>query len=98
MSLQSTARAFTSIGRTKTKSITGYAAVFGAPDLSGDIIERGAFEQSLKDIPFNRVRCLYAHDPDQPIGRWVDVREDDFGLFVEGEIDLGNRAALKGGE
>jgi HK97 family phage prohead protease len=32
---------------------------------------------------------LYQHDPDQPIGRWLSIREDARGLHVEGKLSLG---------
>ncbi len=95
MSLQSIAETPTGSSRAKTKIIAGYAAVFGVADLSGDVIERGAFKQSLRDVPFPQVRLLYGHDQDRPIGKWLEICEDDFGLFVKGQIDVATQDGAK---
>lgn len=74
-----------------TAKIAGYGAVFNTPDLNGDIIAPGAFTASLrKRAP---VRMLYQHDAAAPIGRWVSLREDQYGLFVQGEILLASPRA-----
>lgn len=70
-------------------SFSGYASLFGAVDLGRDVIEPGAFAASLKRRGPGDVRMLYQHDPDQPIGRWLSIREDARGLHVEGKLSLG---------
>ena len=70
-------------------SFSGYASLFGAVDLGRDVIEPGAFAASLKRRGASDVRMLYQHDPDQPIGRWLSIREDQRGLHVEGKLALG---------
>jgi HK97 family phage prohead protease len=70
-------------------SFSGYASLFGAVDLGRDVIEPGAFAASLKRRGASDVRMLYQHDPDQPIGRWLSIREDSHGLHVEGKLSLG---------
>lgn len=70
-------------------SFSGYASLFGAVDLGRDVIEPGAFAGSLKRRSASEVRMLYQHDPDQPIGRWISIREDSHGLHVEGKLSLG---------
>src|SRR5690606_27359824 len=35
------------------------------------------------------IRMLYQHDPAEPIGRWLEIREDDRGLFVRGMLAPG---------
>ncbi len=70
-------------------SFAGYASLFGAVDLGRDVIEPGAFAASLKRRGASEVRMLYQHDPDQPIGRWLSIREDQRGLHVEGKLALG---------
>ncbi|SOE17472.1 HK97 family phage prohead protease/HK97 family phage major capsid protein,TIGR01554 [Hoeflea halophila] len=70
-------------------SFSGYASLFGAVDLGRDVIEPGAFAASLKRRGATDVRMLYQHDPDQPIGRWLSIREDARGLHVEGKLALG---------
>lgn len=58
----------------------GYASTFGNVDLGDDIIERGAFTTSLKNTP--EVPVLWQHDMEVPIGKSVEMREDENGLFV----------------
>jgi uncharacterized protein len=73
--------------------IAGYASLFGMPDLAGDIVERGAFAQTLKAIPARDIAMLFQHDPSRVIGRWTDAKEDSEGLWMQGVIDLGHPAA-----
>ncbi|MBI1391776.1 MAG: HK97 family phage prohead protease [Alphaproteobacteria bacterium] len=69
---------------TRIARIEGYAAVYGAPDLSGDIIAPGAFRGAAPAA----VRMLYQHAADAPIGRWTGFEERPRGLYAWGEIDL----------
>ena len=61
----------------------GYASVFGVVDQGNDVVERGAFEKSLAT---RTPKMLWQHDPSQPIGVWTEVREDNHGLFVKGQL------------
>ncbi len=67
-------------------SFTGYASVFGIADLSGDLVEKGAFAASLAKRGAGGVKLLFQHDPTEPIGVWTTLREDDRGLYVEGRL------------
>ncbi|MEO7247823.1 MAG: HK97 family phage prohead protease [Novosphingobium sp.] len=77
----------------------GYAALFGKRDAGGDIIEPGAFAQSLDQHPAP-YPLLWQHRPDLRIG-WVEkIAEDKRGLRVVARIDNaqgGAAAALKRG-
>ena len=64
--------------------IAGYASLFGACDQGGDIVAKGAYRGSL--AAGRGVKMLWQHDPSCPIGVWDEVREDDRGLWVKGEI------------
>lgn len=68
--------------------VSGYASLWGEPDAGGDVVERGACAASLKRLAAEggRVRMLWQHDPNQPIGLWDEVLEDDRGLRVRGRI------------
>ena len=66
--------------------IEGYAALFGVPDLSGDVIVRGAFSKNLIPARLSRVRMLHQHAAAEPVGRWTEIREEEGGLFVRGEV------------
>lgn len=64
----------------------GYASIFGVVDRGDDIVEKGAFRRSLSERPANRVKMLYQHDAEQPIGVYKEIREDDRGLYVKGQL------------
>lgn len=69
-------------------SFAGYASLFGRVDLGRDVVERGAFEKSLKRRGVAGIRMLFQHDPNQPIGAWTEIREDARGLFVRGRLQV----------
>ena len=64
----------------------GYGSVFGNEDLGGDVVERGAFAQSIKERGARGVKMLYEHDCLAPIGVWLDMKEDEHGLYVQGKL------------
>jgi len=66
----------------------GYASLFGVVDLGGDIVEPGAFRDSLIRRGVTGVKLLWQHDPAEPIGIWTDIVEDARGLHVVGRLDL----------
>lgn len=68
----------------------GYASVFGGePDSWGDIIEKGAFHNTLQagGRNGNGIAMLWHHAPELPIGTWKFVQEDERGLPVGGNVD-----------
>ncbi len=71
----------------------GYAATFGNVDLGNDVVEPGAFEQSLRDNGGGKIPILDHHNPAQQIGWNLEAREDSIGLFVRGQLDLNVQAA-----
>ncbi|MEW6257123.1 MAG: HK97 family phage prohead protease [Pseudomonadota bacterium] len=77
--------------------IEGYACLFGALDLGRDIIERGAFTETLAARGARGVRLLYQHDPAEPIGVWDEIGEDGRGLYVRGRLSLEVRRAREVG-
>jgi HK97 family phage prohead protease len=82
-------------------AFAGYASVFGVLDAGGDIVVRGAFEDSVrKGLP----KLFLHHRPDQVPGRIVKAAEDSIGLLVEGRLNLETtlgretRASLRAGD
>ncbi len=76
-------------------TFTGYGAVFGNIDSHGDIIEKGAFKNSLREwegkgkLP----KMLLQHggffgpvDDMLPVGKWTSMEENSKGLKVEGKL------------
>src|SRR5690606_10708309 len=74
---------------TQDGSFYGYASVLGQVDLGRDVMERGAFAESLERRGAEGIRMLFQHDPAQPIGSWSQIREDHRGLFVVGKLATG---------
>jgi HK97 family phage prohead protease len=75
--------------------ISGYASVWagqpgGEVDSYGDQIARNAFSATLAEhkAAGTMPPMLWSHDPSRPVGKWVEVREDDRGLFVVGQLNL----------
>lgn len=66
----------------------GYASIFGEIDRGGDIVERGAYAQSLAERPASEIKLLWQHNVSDVRGRWLEVREDDKGLFCRGKLFL----------
>jgi HK97 family phage prohead protease len=66
----------------------GYASLFDLPDLSQDVVRKGAFTESLVRRGTGGIRMLWQHDPSEPIGTWSLIREDARGLFVRGRLNL----------
>ena len=70
-----------------TGKFTGYASVFGGVDTYGDTIIKGAFESTLRT--YGKPKMFFNHEWNMPIGKWTTVKEDDHGLYVEGELTKG---------
>ncbi len=69
----------------KAGIVKGYGSVFGNVDSDGDIINRGAYKKTIEENG-NRVKYLYQHDMDKPLGKIVKLDEDEKGLYFEAEI------------
>lgn len=82
-------------------TFTGYASIFNGNDLVGDTILPGAFKDALAcGLP----KMFFNHESwELPIGKWLEVAEDEKGLKVKGELTSGNpqaeavKAAMKHG-
>jgi uncharacterized protein len=67
--------------------IEGYASLWGVADLNGDVVQAGAFADSLAKTGAQGVRMLNQHDARAPVGVWDEIVEDERGLFVRGRIE-----------
>lgn len=80
----------------KTGEFAGYGAIFGNIDSHGDVIEPGAFHETLSQwkarsaLPTMKLMHGSMANPfsgsDLPIGKWKAMREDERGLYVEGKL------------
>lgn len=66
----------------------GYGSVFGSVDLGGDTIVRGAYQKSLDAWKSKGMlpQLLWYHDPEEIIGDWLEMSEDEYGLKVKGRL------------
>ena len=76
----------------ETGAFTGYASVFGNEDLWGDIVIAGAFSKSIAE---KKPAMLWQHNSDEPIGIWTVIKEDEKGLYVEGQLLIDGVAKAK---
>ena len=70
---------------------TGYGSIFGNEDQGNDIMKKGAFTKSLTKRPASKVKMLYQHKTDEPIGIFTDMYEDNKGLYVKGQLAMGTQ-------
>lgn len=72
----------------------GYASTFGNVDRGDDAVVKGAFKDCLKELNKNAtpipnteysklLPVLWQHEWDEPIGSFVEMKEDDKGLYVK---------------
>ncbi len=76
----------------ETKAISddifeGYASFFNNIDAYDDIIEKGAFRKTISENR-SRIKVLWQHDANEPIGLPIDMTEDDNGLYVKAKISM----------
>ena len=69
----------------KAGIVKGYGSIFGNVDSDGDVINRGAYKKTIIESG-KRVKYLYQHDMDKPIGKMVHLEEDEKGLVFEASI------------
>lgn len=76
-------------------SFSGYGAIFGNIDSYGDVIEAGAFKDTLRawQTKGKYPKMLLQHggagfssDDMMPVGQWTSMSEDAKGLRVEGKL------------
>lgn len=76
----------------------GYASIFGEMDQGRDVVLAGAFRDTLIKRPADRVKMLWQHDREKIIGKWLEIREDNRGLYVKGKLILGLEKAREAHE
>ncbi|TIX70792.1 MAG: HK97 family phage prohead protease [Mesorhizobium sp.] len=76
-------------------TFSGYGSIFGNVDSHGDVIEKGAFKESLRawEAKGKLPPMLLQHggffgpvDDMLPIGKWTSMEENSKGLKVEGQL------------
>lgn len=64
--------------------VSGYASVFNVVDQHNDIIKNGAF----KKVNCKRIKFLWQHKSDEPIGVIEELYEDEYGLYFRAKLLL----------
>lgn len=84
-----------SIGTDGEMVFSGYASVFGVVDAYDDVVEKGAFADTLREIETNSNWPLMLSQHGgwgvgsqdmTPVGVWTEMREDEHGLWVKGKL------------
>ena len=65
--------------------VSGYGSIFGNLDSDNDIIEKGAYKRTIKNNG-KRVKYIYNHQIDKPIGKMKELYEDEKGLGFVAEV------------
>lgn len=74
-----------------TGEFEGYGSTFGGePDAYGDVIADGAYTESLAAHKKRGTmpKLFWQHNRDEPIGKWLDAKEDDHGLLMHGKLNM----------
>jgi uncharacterized protein len=71
-------------GSDGTMTFSAYASTFGNTDRGGDVIEKGAFRDTLRESNYRPL--LWQHDMSKPIGIEKSIREDSKGLLGTWEL------------
>lgn len=70
--------------------IEAYVSIFGNVDHAGEVVEKGAFTESLaRKLP----KVVHSHEWDEPIGKVIESREDEKGLYCKFQLVLGVQRA-----
>jgi HK97 family phage prohead protease len=77
-------------GPSDAGEFSGLASCFGQEDLVGDVVAPGAFKRTLSAhrAAGRTPAMLWAHNPAEVIGRWLDIAETPEGLHVRGKLNL----------
>ena len=73
------------------RQVSLYLSKFDTIDSDMDLIRKGAFKKSIKERGVNsktnrKIAFLRHHDWQQQIGKFIELSEDDFGLFAVAEL------------
>lgn len=79
-------------GDDTNRTFEGYASVFGGVDSYGDQIVKGAYAKTLEERNGRPVRMRWNHFG-PVIGKWMDIAEDQNGLYVRGSLTPGHSIA-----
>jgi len=65
--------------------IEGYIAVWEQVDSYNSRFQRGSFKKTIQNRT-DKIKVLYNHDIEKPIGKLLEIKEDDHGVFVRAQL------------
>ena len=74
-----------SVSETGNGEVEGYASIFGNIDQHGEIVERGAFTKTIAERG-DKVLFCWQHNKHEIIGKIVELREDQKGLYFRAQF------------
>ena len=82
---------------TKTRTVSGYLSSFDVLDSDTDIIRKGAFLNSIAQKGVNsssnrQIAHLWNHDWAEPVGKFTELYEDDYGLKFVSKMGRSDKA------
>ena len=82
LSVDSAVKSISDIGNGE---VEGYASIFGNIDHHGEIVERGAFTKTIAERG-DKVLFCWQHNKHEIIGKIVELREDQKGLYFRAQF------------
>lgn len=78
-------------------TFNGYGSVWDVVDSYQEVVAKGAFTESLAELNAKGrpVPVLWQHRSAEPIGAWTNLKEDDHGLWGDGELLINDVAQAK---
>jgi HK97 family phage prohead protease len=75
----------------ENRKVVVYLAKFGNIDSDNDMFVKGAFSKSLQErgpesTSNRKIAFLRHHNWEMPIGKFLDIKEDDNGLYAVGQL------------
>ncbi len=76
---------------TRERKVSVYLSKFDALDSDFDIIRKGAFTKSIQERGVDssstrKIAFLRHHDWEKQIGKFLELREDEYGLYAVGQL------------
>lgn len=76
----------------KDRTVEGYLCVWGVKDTYGTAFVKGCFAKSLRergpesDAKY-KITFIWFHRQDEPLGQFLELREDEYGLYFKARLD-----------
>jgi len=65
--------------------IEGYITVWDQVDSYNSRFQKGAFKKTIENRT-DKIRVIFNHNDDEPIGKLLDINEDDYGVKIRAQL------------